>query len=113
MKRVTHLLFGTGTVIEPRTTEGGRAAYLVRFDASETDRLILSDRLKPSSSTPVDSGEAPKKGRKKAAAGPAKKTRVRKIASTDEPISDKLLVSELDEALLRPPAGVLEEYEEA
>jgi hypothetical protein len=99
MNRVEHVLFGTGSIVESRTTESGKAVHLVRFDASETDRLILADSLKPSSSAPVDSGEAPNKGKKKAAAGPAKKTRARKIASTDEPISDKLLVPELDDTL--------------
>jgi hypothetical protein len=111
LERVEHLLFGHGSVVEPRITESGKSAYLVRFDASDTDRLILADSLKPSKSSVPD--EPPKKKiRKKAAAAPVKKTRARKIASTDEPISDKLLVPELDEALLRPPDGVLEEYEE-
>lgn len=99
MNRVTHLLFGTGTIVESRTTESGQSVSLIRFDSSTVDRLILTSSLKPSSSAPVDSGEAPKKGRKKADAGPAKKTRARKIASTEEPITDKLLVPELDEAL--------------
>jgi hypothetical protein len=101
MNRVAHLLFGHGSVIESRTTESGRATYLVRFDGTETDRLILADSLKPSTSlAPGEPDEAPKKnGRKKAAAAPVKKTRARKIASTDEPISDKLLVPELDDTL--------------
>jgi hypothetical protein len=98
MNRVEHVLFGTGTVIEPRTTEGGRAAYLVRFDGTETDRLILADSLKPSSSAPVDSGETPKKGRKKAAP-PA------------EAVSDQLLVPELDKPLAEPDPERSEEIE--
>jgi hypothetical protein len=80
MNRVEHVLFGAGTVVEPRTTESGKAVYLVRFDGTETPRLILTDSLKPSSSAPVDPGEASKKGRKKAAA-PVKKTRRRQTAS--------------------------------
>jgi hypothetical protein len=100
-ERVEHILFGRGSVIEARITESGKSVCLVRFDASETDRLILAESLKPStSSAPVEPDEAPKKGRKKVAAAPVKKTRARKIASTDEPITDKLLVPELDDALI-------------
>lgn len=110
MNRVEHILFGTGTVVEPRMTESGSAAYLVRFDGSDTDRLILADRLKPStSSAPDEPGETPKKGKKKAA--PVKKTRRGKAKPISEEIPDTLLVEDLDESL--PPRSEMEEYEEA
>jgi hypothetical protein len=86
MKRVTHLLFGDGTVIESKTTESGQSVRLVRFDASETERLILADSLTPSKSSAPDE---PTKTRKKP---------VRARKTDDEPISDKLLVPELDNA---------------
>ena len=86
-ERVEHLLFGHGSVIESRTTESGKAVHLVRFDASETDRLILAESLKPSSSAP---DAPPKKSRKKPA-------RARK--AVDEPISDRLLVEALDDTV--------------
>jgi hypothetical protein len=93
MNRFTHLLFGDGVLIEsPHITESGKSVCLVRFDASETTRLILTDSLKPSSLAP---GEPVKKPRRKV----VKQPRARKADPTDEPISDKLLVPELDDTL--------------
>jgi hypothetical protein len=94
MNRVAHLLFGHGSVIESRTTESGRATYLVRFDNSDTDRLILADSLKPT--TRLAPGEPVKKPRRKV----VKQPRARKADPADESISDKLLVPELDDALI-------------
>jgi hypothetical protein len=83
MNRVEHVLFGAGTVVEPRITESGKSAYLVRFDASETDRLILASAVKLSNTKEVKTKTK-------------KKPRSRKAT---EPISDELIVPELDENL--------------
>jgi hypothetical protein len=117
MNRVTHLLFGEGVLIEPpRITESGKSVCLVRFDASETDRLILADSLKPTDSpAPGGLSDVPKRrGRKNAAAvASVKKTRRRKAKPISEEIPDTLLVEDLDESLPPRSESLLEEYEEA
>jgi hypothetical protein len=99
MDRATHLLFGEGVLIEPpRITESGQSVSLIRFDSSTVDRLILTSSLKPSSSAPVDSGEAPKKGKKKATT-PVKKSRRKTASPPVEEVSDRLLVEALDDTV--------------
>jgi hypothetical protein len=99
MNRFTHLLFGEGVLIEPpRITESGKSVSLIRFDSSTVDRLILTSSLKPSSSAPVDSGEVPKKGKKKATT-PVKKSRRKTASPPVEEVSDRLLVEALDDTL--------------
>jgi hypothetical protein len=92
--RVEHLLFGHGSVVEARITESGKSACLVRFDGSESTHLILAESLKPSTS--LAPGEPVKKTRRKV----VKQPRARKADPADESISDKLLVPELDDALI-------------